>query len=109
MDAVAETAETEAKRRHRREFLGGVPAAALAQTVPAPAAGKGRFRQSVTKGVFGRGMAFDDTCRAAAELRIQGYDLIGPEDWPLPAADRLLRPDSQWDVYPAGLPNHRRI
>jgi hydroxypyruvate isomerase len=43
---------------------------------------KGRLKQSVTKGVFGRGMAFEDTCREAARLGIKGYDLIGPADWP---------------------------
>ena len=43
---------------------------------------QGRLKQSVTKGVFGRSMAFEDTCREAARLGIKGYDLIGPEDWP---------------------------
>lgn len=57
--------------------------AGLAQTASAQSPHKGRLKQSVTKGVFGRGMAFEDTCREAAKLGIKGYDLIGPEDWPM--------------------------
>jgi len=41
-----------------------------------------RFKQSVTRGVFGRIMAFEDSCREAARLGCKGYDLIGPADWP---------------------------
>jgi hydroxypyruvate isomerase len=68
----------------RRELLGGLAAtAALAQTGPAPVERKGRLKQSVTRGVFGRGMAFEDTCREAARLGCKGYDLIGPADWPM--------------------------
>jgi hydroxypyruvate isomerase len=70
----------------RREILTGLAAtAAMAETAmaqTAPVQRKGRFRQSVTRGVFGRGMAFEDTCREAARLGCKGYDLIGPADWP---------------------------
>ena len=69
----------------RRELLttGITAAAALAQTVSAQTTPhKGRLKQSVTMGVFGRGMPFEDTCREAARLGIKGYDLIGPKDWP---------------------------
>ncbi len=72
----------------RREFL---PAAlalstAAAQT-PAPANNSGRLKQCVTRGVFGRGMSLEDTCREAARAAskghiLSGYDLIGPNDWP---------------------------
>jgi len=66
----------------RREFLGGLAAvAAFAQTTPPTR--KGKFKQAVTRGVFGRGMAFEDSCREAARLGIKGYDLIGPADWPM--------------------------
>jgi len=41
-----------------------------------------RFRQSVTRGVFGRTMSLEDSCREAARLGCKGYDLIGPADWP---------------------------
>src|SRR5690348_10931823 len=66
----------------RRDFLTAlaVTASAAAQT-PAPAS-KGRLKQAVTRGVFGRGSALEDTCRIAADLGIKGYDLIGPADWP---------------------------
>src|ERR1700736_4420258 len=53
-------------------------AAAPAQTLTR----KGRMKQCVTRGVFGRGMSFEDTCREAARLGCKGYDLIGPQDWP---------------------------
>jgi len=73
----------------RREFLSGLAVpAALAQTSnPQPAASpaprKGRIKQGVTRGVFARNMSMEDCCREAARLGIQGFDLIGPADWPL--------------------------
>jgi len=68
--------------RRRDVFpLLALPAMA-AQTSP-PAPGGGRLKQSVTRGVFGRGMSFEDTCREAARVGIKGYDLIGPADWPM--------------------------
>ena len=57
-----------------------VPAAAPS-TVPVPR--KGRLKQGVTNGVFGRGAVFEDNCREAARLGIAGYDLIGPDRWPI--------------------------
>jgi hydroxypyruvate isomerase len=36
----------------------------------------------VTRGVFAREMSLEDCCREAARLRVQGFDLIGPADWP---------------------------
>ena len=56
--------------------------ALFAQT--APVKRKGRIKQGVTRGVFGRGnsMSLDDMCREAARLGIQGFDLIEPRDWP---------------------------
>jgi hydroxypyruvate isomerase len=67
----------------RRDFL---PALALSATAAAqtgaPSAAKGRLKQCVTRGVFGRGMSLEDSCREAAKLGIVGYDLIGPADWP---------------------------
>jgi hydroxypyruvate isomerase len=56
--------------------------AMAAQTSP-PASGGGRLKQTVTRGVFGRGMAFEATCQEAVRLGIKGYDLIGPADWPM--------------------------
>src|SRR5919204_3231504 len=71
----------------RREFLGAVTAPLIvsgmsAQEPAAPPGRKGRIKQGVTRGVFGRGAALEDSCREAARLGIKGFDLIGPADWP---------------------------
>src|SRR6516165_1592340 len=78
----------------RRDFLGAlsaplviggaVVAGAQAQpaALPSPPKLKGRFKQGVTRGVFGRGATLEDSCRDAARLGISGFDLIGPADWP---------------------------
>src|SRR5216117_827917 len=81
----------------RREFLGAVTASLVASatavpsgqaapaaqaTPPPPPPRKGRIKQGVTRGVFGRGAVLDDACRQAARLGIKGFDLIGPADWP---------------------------
>lgn len=69
----------------RRDFLPVLSAPmALAQIRPSgPAALKGRLRQGVTRGVFAREMDLEDCCREAARLGVQGFDLIGPADWPI--------------------------
>src|SRR5580658_4759331 len=74
----------------RRDFIGTTAAVATAATTGRTAwaqAGavkrKGRIKQGVTQGVFARGMTLEDCCREAARLGIQGFDLIGPMDWPL--------------------------
>ena len=72
----------------RRAFLGALTApliagGAMAPQDPAPQpVRKGRLKQGVTKGVFARSATLDDCCREAARLGIQGFDLIGPADWP---------------------------
>ena len=53
-----------------------------AQNQPAAIPRKGRLKQCVTRGVFARGMPFEDTCREAARLGCKGYDLVEPKDWP---------------------------
>jgi hydroxypyruvate isomerase len=61
------------------------PTTAPAQTTtqtPVQPPRKGRIKQGVTRGVFGRGANFEDSCREAARLGIAGFDLIGPADWP---------------------------
>jgi len=55
----------------------------LAQSEPQPVVRKGRLKQCVTRGVFARSMSFEDTCREAARLGCKGYDLEGPEHWPV--------------------------
>ena len=69
----------------RRDFFLSLAAATttLAQTpAPAPLKRKGRLKQAVTRGVFGRNMPLEDACREAARLGCKGFDLIGPADWP---------------------------
>jgi hydroxypyruvate isomerase len=66
----------------RRDFLPALAASAALAQISAPER-KGRLKQCVTSGVFGRGMAFEDTCREAARAGCYGYDLIGPKDWPM--------------------------
>jgi hydroxypyruvate isomerase len=71
----------------RRDFLATIAmplalgSVALAQD--ATVRRKGRIKQGVTRGVFARGTSLEDCCREAAHLGIQGFDLIGPADWPL--------------------------
>ena len=76
----------------RRTFLGALTAplviagleGAGQQTAPSTAAArKGRLKQGVTRGVFGRNVSLEDCCREAAKLGIEGFDLIGPSDWPM--------------------------
>lgn len=62
---------------------------ATAATAALPAAGdekvvrKGRLKQAVTRGCFGRNMAFEDMARHAARLGATGFDLIAEPDWPI--------------------------
>ena len=70
----------------RRTFLPAAGASALALAgaggaAPGPIR-KGRLKQGVTRGVFGRGMTFDQMCKMAVEIGVKGFDLIGPQDWP---------------------------
>jgi hydroxypyruvate isomerase len=58
---------------------------------------KGRLKQGVTRGVFAREMSLEDCCREAAKLGIQGFDLIGPADWPL-----LKKYGLTASMYPGG-------
>jgi len=66
----------------RRSLLASSGAVALsAQELP-KVERKGRLKQGVTRGVFGKGMDMEDMCRHAARLGVKGFDLIGPKDWP---------------------------
>ena len=58
--------------------LGSLAGSAHAQAVQR----KGRLKQGVCRGVFGKGMAMEDMCREAARLGAKGIDLVGPADWP---------------------------
>jgi hydroxypyruvate isomerase len=68
----------------RREFLSLAAAtpAALAQS-GGKVTRKGRIKQGVCGGVFGRGMAFEEQCREAARLGAQCFDLRRPEEFPI--------------------------
>jgi hydroxypyruvate isomerase len=81
----------------RRDFLPALAATAAAAQTPTPQVQKGHLKQCVTRGVFGRGMSFEDTCREASRLGIKGYDLIGPSDWPMLKKYGLLP-----TMYPPG-------
>lgn len=67
----------------RRDFVTavGVGGAAALQG-QTPVSPKGRLRQSVTRGVFGPRVPFEDMCREAARLGAKGFDLIPARDWP---------------------------
>src|SRR5215475_8264688 len=71
----------------RRDFLPTLAAGAAitqlkAQVDHKPVAPPAKLKQTVTAGVFPRGMPFEETCQIAAKLGIVGYDLRGPQDWP---------------------------
>jgi hydroxypyruvate isomerase len=84
----------------RRDFFPAIAAAgsvAALAAQDAPVQRKGRLKQCVTRGVFGRGMEFEETCKQAARLGCKGYDLIGPKDWPMLKKYGLLP-----TMYPPG-------
>jgi hydroxypyruvate isomerase len=67
---------------NRRIFLAvGAGAVAAAQEQPRLER-KGRLKQCVTGGVFGKGRTLEENARDAAKLGAKGFDLIGPKDWP---------------------------
>ncbi len=85
----------------------------MAQEAGAPK--KGALKQCVTTGVFGRGMSFEDMCRHAAELGFYGFDLIGPDRWPVLKKYGLMptmMPPPYGGTIPDGInepANHARI
>jgi hydroxypyruvate isomerase len=71
---------------NRREFTAVLSTAPLplAQSgSPVPVPRKGRLKQGVCGGVFGRGMQFESQCREAARLGAQCFDLRRPEEFPI--------------------------
>src|SRR5262245_11381845 len=73
---------------HRRDFILSLAAGAATTAFGQTPAGlrvtrKGRLKQAVTRGVFARSMSLEDCCREAARLGGKGFDLIGPDDWPM--------------------------
>jgi hydroxypyruvate isomerase len=67
----------------RRHFVPALLSPLAAGRLAAQSNRKGRIKQGVTRGVFGRQLSLEDCCREAARLGIRGFDLIGPADWPL--------------------------
>ncbi|HUS08171.1 MAG TPA: TIM barrel protein [Bryobacteraceae bacterium] len=70
----------------RRTFVPSLAGLALAELGHAadeqPVVRKGKLKQCVTRGVFGKGMSFEDMCRHAARMGCKGFDLVNPPDWP---------------------------
>ena len=67
----------------RRDVLPVLACSAAAAKMSGQPDPKGRLKQCVTRGVFGRGgMSFEETCREGAKAGCYGYDLIGPAGWP---------------------------
>ncbi|MGH9721066.1 MAG: hydroxypyruvate isomerase family protein [Bryobacteraceae bacterium] len=70
----------------RRQLLASTALAAGAAAAPQDVQRierKGRLKQAVTRGVFGRGVPLEDMCRNAARLGVKGFDLIAPADFPI--------------------------
>lgn len=59
--------------------LGLAPRAGLAQEKPAL---KGRIRQGVCPGAFGKGLSFEQRCELCVKLGLHGMDFVGQNDWP---------------------------
>ena len=66
----------------RRDFLPVLAAPVVLAQAPTSVPRRGRLKQGVTRGVFAREMSLEACCREAARLGVQGFDLIGPADWP---------------------------
>lgn len=67
----------------RREWLATAATAAVASAQSEQKiTRKGRLKQAVTRGCFGRGMPLEDMARHAARLGATGFDLIAEDGWP---------------------------
>ncbi len=68
----------------RRTFVPAIAGLGLAPALAAPR--KGRLKQCVTGGCFGgrnSKFTFEEQCREAAQMGVVGYDLRGPQDFPI--------------------------
>lgn len=62
----------------------GLAAAAVPAAAQTPSK-KAKYKQAVTRGCFRRAqnpMSIEEMCKLAASVGIQGFDLIGPQDFP---------------------------
>ena len=67
----------------RRQLLlsgAALPLAAQTETLQKKQR-KGRLKQGVCGGVFGRGLSFEEQCKQAARLGAQVVDLVEPDRW----------------------------
>ena len=55
----------------------------MAQSAAQKVQRKGRLKQGVCGGVFGRQMPFEERAKNAAQLGAQCFDLQGPDNWPI--------------------------
>ncbi len=101
---------------NRRRFVTGLAAAPLALKAQEGAAkAPGRLKQCVTGGVFGKGMPFEEMAATAAKLGFYGFDLIGPDRWPVLKKYGLvptMMPPPYGGTIPDGInerANHARI
>src|SRR5450432_523584 len=70
----------------RRTFVplaAATAARVMAAAEDQPVQRKGRLKQCVTGGVFGKGHTLEENAQAAARMGAKGFDLIGPKDWPI--------------------------
>ena len=66
---------------NRRSVLSSIAAATAFAQQPPVLPRKGRIKQSVTSGVFGRGTPLEVMCWEASRLGFKGFDLRGPQDF----------------------------
>jgi hydroxypyruvate isomerase len=67
----------------RRDFLPALALPLLAQEGTKPVYRKGKLKQALCNGVFGRGMPLEERCKHAARLGVYGLDLVAPNEWPM--------------------------
>ena len=68
----------------RRSFIPTLVAAGAAAAPAQKVTRKGRLKQAVTRGCFrGTNFSMEEMCREAARLGALGFDLVGPNDFPV--------------------------
>lgn len=60
-----------------------MPALAAATGFAGPIQRKGRLKQCVTGGVFGKGRTLEQNAEDAARMGAKGFDLVSQKDWPI--------------------------
>ena len=80
-------AKTHVLGNTRRQFLHTLAGLGALAALPTPSftadAPKGRLKQAVCRGVFGRsGLDLEGQCRELARLGLRGIDLVGPDAFP---------------------------